>query len=41
MGINGVPYFVLGRRYGVSGAQSADVLLQALDQAWTELREAA
>jgi predicted DsbA family dithiol-disulfide isomerase len=41
MGINGVPYFVLGRRYGVSGAQSADVLLQALDQAWTELSEAA
>jgi predicted DsbA family dithiol-disulfide isomerase len=36
MGINGVPYFVLGRRYGVSGAQPADVLLGALERAWAE-----
>jgi predicted DsbA family dithiol-disulfide isomerase len=41
MGINGVPYFVLGRRYGVSGAQPAEVLLQALDQSWAELSAAA
>jgi predicted DsbA family dithiol-disulfide isomerase len=40
-GIHGVPYFVLGRRYGVSGAQPADVLVRALDQAWTELQAAA
>jgi predicted DsbA family dithiol-disulfide isomerase len=33
-GISGVPFFVLDRRLGVSGAQSADVLLAALDQAW-------
>jgi predicted DsbA family dithiol-disulfide isomerase len=39
-GIAGVPFFVLGERHGVSGAQSADVLLQALTQAWDE-REAA
>jgi predicted DsbA family dithiol-disulfide isomerase len=36
LGINGVPFFVLDRRYGVSGAQPADVLLQALEQAWRE-----
>ncbi|MFA9430646.1 DsbA family oxidoreductase [Egicoccus sp. AB-alg2] len=35
-GITGVPFFVLDRRYGVSGAQPADVLLQALRQAWSE-----
>jgi predicted DsbA family dithiol-disulfide isomerase len=41
IGINGVPFFVLGRRYGVSGAQPADVLVQALDQSWSALSEAA
>lgn len=33
MGITGVPFFVIDRRYGVSGAQSAHVLLGALEQA--------
>jgi predicted DsbA family dithiol-disulfide isomerase len=33
IGIQGVPFFVLDRRYGVSGAQSAEVLVQALEQA--------
>lgn len=33
-GITGVPFFVLDGKYGVSGAQSSDVLLQALRQAW-------
>jgi predicted DsbA family dithiol-disulfide isomerase len=41
IGIQGVPFFVLGRRYGVSGAQPADVLLQALDQSWEALSAAA
>jgi len=36
LGINGVPFFVIDRRCGVSGAQSPDVLLQALEQAWAE-----
>jgi predicted DsbA family dithiol-disulfide isomerase len=36
LGINGVPFFVLGGRYGVSGAQPADLLLSALDRAWTD-----
>jgi predicted DsbA family dithiol-disulfide isomerase len=34
-GISGVPFFVLGR-YGVSGAQPAEVLLKALQTAWSE-----
>lgn len=34
LGIRGVPFFVIDRAYGVSGAQTADVLLEALDTAW-------
>ncbi len=37
IGIQGVPFFVLGRRYGVSGAQPAELLLEALERAWSEL----
>jgi predicted DsbA family dithiol-disulfide isomerase len=33
IGIQGVPFFVIDRRYGVSGAQPADALVQALEQA--------
>jgi predicted DsbA family dithiol-disulfide isomerase len=36
LGINGVPFFVVDRRYGVSGAQPADALLQVLDRAWAD-----
>jgi predicted DsbA family dithiol-disulfide isomerase len=36
LGIQGVPFFVLNRRYGVSGAQPPEVLLDALQQAWDE-----
>ena len=36
LGINGVPYFVIDRRYAVSGAQPAELLLQALEQAWAD-----
>lgn len=32
-GITGVPFFVIDRRYGVSGAQPAEVLWQAMEQA--------
>jgi predicted DsbA family dithiol-disulfide isomerase len=35
LGISGVPFFVIDGRYGVSGAQSPDVLLDALQQAWS------
>lgn len=36
LGITGVPFFVMAGRLGVSGAQPADVLLGALERAWTE-----
>ncbi|GAA1368493.1 DsbA family oxidoreductase [Streptomyces beijiangensis] len=34
LGANGVPFFVLDRALGVSGAQPAEVFTQALHQAW-------
>ncbi|WP_406728179.1 DsbA family oxidoreductase [Streptomyces sp. GD-15H] len=34
LGARGVPFFVLDRKYGVSGAQPAEVFTQALTQAW-------
>lgn len=34
IGISGVPFFVLDMRLGVSGAQPAELLGKALDQAW-------
>jgi len=36
LGIRGVPFFVLDRKYAVSGAQSADAFVQALERAFTE-----
>jgi predicted DsbA family dithiol-disulfide isomerase len=39
-GINGVPFFVLDRRLGVSGAQSVEVLLGALEEAAGETQPA-
>lgn len=35
-GINGVPFFVIDGRYGVSGAQDAQTFAQVLEQVWTE-----
>ncbi|MBR8140788.1 DsbA family oxidoreductase [Burkholderia vietnamiensis] len=36
IGGRGVPLFVFGGRYAVSGAQQADVFTQALEQAWRD-----
>jgi predicted DsbA family dithiol-disulfide isomerase len=36
LGATGVPFFVLDRRYGISGAQPAEAIAQALDNAWTD-----
>jgi len=33
MGINGVPFFVIAEKFGVSGAQPAEILLEALGKA--------
>lgn len=37
LGIRGVPFFVMGGRLGVSGAQPAEALHDALVTAWAEL----
>ncbi|MFB9326713.1 DsbA family oxidoreductase [Paenibacillus aurantiacus] len=38
LGIRGVPFYVIDRKFGVSGAQPAHVFLGALQQAWEEGR---
>jgi predicted DsbA family dithiol-disulfide isomerase len=40
LGVNGVPLFVIDRRYGISGAQPPEVITRVLDQAWTEAQTA-
>lgn len=35
LGIESVPFFVLDRKYGVSGAQPVEVFTQALETAWS------
>ena len=40
LGARGVPFFVVDRRYGVSGAQPAEQLLAVLERAWAEGRSA-
>ncbi|GIT79093.1 DSBA oxidoreductase [Leifsonia sp. LS1] len=35
-GINGVPFFVIDGKYGVSGAQDAATFAQVLEQVWNE-----
>ena len=37
LGITGVPFFVFGGKYAVSGAQEADMLVQAYEQAADEI----
>lgn len=34
LGIRGVPFFVLDRKYGVSGAQPSEAFLEALRETW-------
>jgi predicted DsbA family dithiol-disulfide isomerase len=36
LGATGVPFFVIDETYGVAGAQGTDVLLAALERAWSE-----
>ncbi|MCL2515748.1 MAG: DsbA family oxidoreductase [Microbacteriaceae bacterium] len=35
-GINGVPFFVIDGKYGVSGAQEAQTFAQVLERVWSE-----
>jgi len=34
LGATGVPFFVIDRQYGISGAQPAEAISQVLDQVW-------
>ena len=38
LGVSGVPFFVIDRKYGISGAQPPELFTQALDTAWEESR---
>jgi predicted DsbA family dithiol-disulfide isomerase len=40
IGVTGVPFFVIDRRYGISGAQPAAAISQALEHAWTKAQAA-
>ncbi len=35
-GVRGVPFFIIDEKYAVSGAQSPEIFLTALEQAWSE-----
>jgi predicted DsbA family dithiol-disulfide isomerase len=35
-GASGVPFFVVDEKYGISGAQPAEVFSQVLEKAWSE-----
>lgn len=39
LGIHGVPYFVVGGKYGLSGAQPVEILKQAITEALTDEAE--
>lgn len=39
LGISGVPFFVLNNRYGISGAQPKEAILQTLEKAYQEWRK--
>ncbi|HRO48170.1 DsbA family oxidoreductase [Agriterribacter sp.] len=39
IGVSGVPFFVFNDRYAVSGAQSPDTFLQALQQSWLSFEQ--
>ncbi|MFD0695977.1 DsbA family oxidoreductase [Paenibacillus sp. GCM10027628] len=38
LGVRGVPFYVINRKYAVSGAQPASVFLDALEKAWNEMK---
>ncbi|OKL53358.1 hypothetical protein BSZ39_09885 [Bowdeniella nasicola] len=39
--LSGVPFFILGQKYGVAGAQPTDVLVSALARVWEEQTDSA
>lgn len=38
IGVQGVPFFVLNRKYGISGAQPVEYFTQALEKLWDEVK---
>ncbi|BBW98244.1 hypothetical protein GsuE55_30770 [Geobacillus subterraneus] len=40
LGVRGVPFFVLNRKYAISGAQPVDVFRRALETVWEEEQQA-
>jgi predicted DsbA family dithiol-disulfide isomerase len=36
LGVSGVPFFAIDRRYGIAGAQPADTIAAALERSWAE-----
>ncbi|WP_282941373.1 DsbA family oxidoreductase [Paenibacillus sp. RC67] len=36
LGVNGVPFYVINRKYGVSGAQPSEAFLEVLEKVWDE-----
>lgn len=38
-GVTGVPYFIINRKYAISGAQPEEAFKQALEQVWKEENE--
>jgi len=36
VGVKGVPFFVVDRKYAISGAQPVDVFLKTMERAWSE-----
>ena len=39
IGVQGVPFFVFNRRYGISGAQPVDAFLETINKAFSEWKE--
>lgn len=37
--ISGVPFYVVGGKYGIAGAEAPEVFVQAITQAWTEMQQ--
>jgi len=36
LGVRGVPFFVIDRKYAISGAQPVEVFIDTLNKAWSE-----
>jgi protein disulfide-isomerase len=39
IGVQGVPFFVFNRRYGISGAQPVEAFLETINKAFSEWKE--